>query len=266
MMTLDAATWRAAMVGRWTARVVGTLMALFFLAFVVGEGPPPIFRLSWRESLEFVGMAGLFLGLVLAWKWERCGGLVTLASFAALSAINWRFGPNLIFLIPAAAGAVHILCGWRIASGPAASGTAWKVPGTALWIGGAVVGIFILLCANEMFGQPPLMTPTLRPPAEMVGWWCGEGFFPSRPGERAALLISADGTVAGHIGDTAVASGRIRNNRSWFGNLMHWRDPYEMSGAGFTAGAAIRGREMRAFLCFSGSPTGFGWRLTLRKQ
>jgi hypothetical protein len=37
--------WRAAVIGRWTARIAGTLMALFFLAFFVGEAFPPIFRL-----------------------------------------------------------------------------------------------------------------------------------------------------------------------------------------------------------------------------
>lgn len=263
MITLDAATWRAAVVGRWTARIVGTLMALFFLAFLVGEGPPHIFRLSWRETLEFVGMAGLFSGLVLAWKWERVGGLVTLASFAALSATNWRFGPNLIFLIPAVVGVVDVLCGWRIASGPPAAGMAWKVPVTALWIGGVVVGVFILLCANEMFGQPPLMTPALQPSAGLAGRWEGDlyesgGRFP------VAFLISTDGEVSGQIGDTPITGGRICNNRSWFGDLMHWRDPYEIRGKGFTAGAAIRRQEMRAFICFAGSP--MGWGLTLRKQ
>jgi hypothetical protein len=264
-MTLASATWRAAVVGRWTARIVGTLMALFFLAFLVGEGPPPISRLRLQEGFEFLGMAGLFLGLLLAWKWERCGGLVTVASFAFLSAINWRLGPELIFLIPAAAGGLHILCGWRIASGPV-SGPAWEVPRAALRILGAVVGAFVLLSANEIFGNPPLMTPALRPSADMVGSWCGEGRFPSRPGEQVALLISADGEVSGRVGDTALTGGRIGNNRSWFGNLMNWREPYEIRGKGFTAGAAIRGREMRAFIRFAGSPIGFGWGLTLRKQ
>jgi hypothetical protein len=42
--------------------------------------------------------------------------------------------------------------------------------------------------------------------------------------------------------------GRIGNNRSWFGNLMHWREPY----------------GIRAFLRFAGRP--IGWGLILRKQ
>jgi hypothetical protein len=262
MMTLDAASWRAAVVGRWTARIVGTLMALFFLAFLVGEGPPPIFRLGWREGLEFAGMAGVFLGLLLAWKWERCGGLVTLAGFASLVAFDWRLSSSAIVLIPAAAGALHVLCGWRIAWGRPSSGADWALPRTALWIAGAAVGVFILLCANEMFGDPPLMTAALRPSPGMVGRWHGELADPAPL--RVEFAISADGEVSGRVGDAAFTGGRIGNNRSWFGNLMHWREPFEIRGKGFTAGAAIRGREMRAFLVFAGSPR--GWGLILRKQ
>jgi len=262
-MTLDAATWRAAVLGRWTARIVGTLMALFFLAFLVGEGPPPVFELSWRQTLQLAGMAGLVLGLLVAWRWERCGGLVSLAGFGLLIAIDWRFNASWLFLLPAAAAALHVLCGWRIAAGPPAEGTAWRVPGTALGIVGAVAGVFILLCANEMFGNPPLMTPALRPPPEMVGSWNGV-MKTYGPGEDVAFLISADGGVSGHIGDTPIADGRIGHNRSWFGELMHWREPYEIRTKGFTAVAAIRGREMRAFVMIAGSPR--GWGLTLRRQ
>jgi hypothetical protein len=65
--------WRAAVIGRWTARIAGTLMALFFLAFFVEEGFPPIFRLPWRESLSVLLMSAMMAGLLLAWKWGWAG-------------------------------------------------------------------------------------------------------------------------------------------------------------------------------------------------
>jgi hypothetical protein len=266
-MTLAAATWRAAIVGRWTARIVGTLMALFFLAFVVGEGPPPLFKLSWQQNLQFLGMAGLFLGLLLAWKWEGWGGLAALVSFALLLAIDRRFNTTWFFLLPAGAAVVHVLCWWRIASGPPAAGTAWEVPRTALWLTGAAVGVFILLCANEIFGQPPLMTPALRPSAELVGRWHGQADTGLRQTASPRYIevdfsIAADGTVSGHVGDRAFTGGRIANNRSWFGALMHWRDPYEIRGGGFDAGTILRGQEMDGGLVLAGE----SYRLTLRKQ
>jgi len=254
---LIAATWRAAIVGRWTARIVGTLMALFFLAFVVAEGPPPLFKLSLHENVQFLSMAGLFCGLLLAWKWEGWGALISLVGFLVFLCMERRFTAGWIFLIPAAAAVLHLLCWWRIAAGQPAAGTAWEVPRTALWIGGATVGVFILLCANEMFGEPPLMTPALRPSAEMVGHWHAR-----LPAFEVDLLISGDGQVSGRVGDSAFAGGQIVNNRSWFGNLMHWREPYKIRGAGFTADLRMSGGQMWGELLLHGHAFG----LTLRKQ
>jgi hypothetical protein len=81
---LHTAIYRAAVVGRWVARIAGTLVALFFLAFVAGEGPPPVSRLSFKEDLIFLAMGALFLGLLLAWKWPYWGGAIPLAGFAYL--------------------------------------------------------------------------------------------------------------------------------------------------------------------------------------
>ena len=72
------------MIGRWTARIAGTLMALFFLAFFVGEGFPNIFRLPWRESLSVLAMSAVVVGLLLAWIWEGLGGAVVLAAIVLL--------------------------------------------------------------------------------------------------------------------------------------------------------------------------------------
>jgi len=42
MTTFARLTWQAAVAGRWTARILGTLMVLFLLAFVFGEGLPSL--------------------------------------------------------------------------------------------------------------------------------------------------------------------------------------------------------------------------------
>ena len=46
---------------------------------------------------------------------------------------------------------------------------------------------------------------------------------------EAALIIGADGSLSGTVG-TAQVTGRIANNRSWFGRLMNWRDDYAIRG------------------------------------
>ena len=70
MSAFQIASWRAAVIGRWTACILGTPMFLLFLAFFFGEGPPDLSRLTSTERLQFLGMAALFLGLVIAWKLE----------------------------------------------------------------------------------------------------------------------------------------------------------------------------------------------------
>lgn len=39
MAILAIATWHAAVIGRWTARILGTLVVLLFLALLFGQGP-----------------------------------------------------------------------------------------------------------------------------------------------------------------------------------------------------------------------------------
>ena len=211
-------------------------MALFFLAFLVGEGPPPIFRLGLQQNLQFFGMAGLFAGLLLAWKWEGWGGLLALASFVLLNSIDRRFNSSWFFVAPALIAGLHIVCWWRIAAGPPAAGTAWQVPRRALWVVRVLVGVFVLLCANEIFLNPPLMTPS-RPPADLAGTW---------KGKHVEFRIHADGRASWSEYDFS-QEAMVRPNRSWFGNLMHWREPYTARSDSFTAHFSIRNSRMTVF-------------------
>ena len=45
MTTFGTLTWRGAVMSRWVGRIAGTLLSLFFLAFMIGQGLPSIFRL-----------------------------------------------------------------------------------------------------------------------------------------------------------------------------------------------------------------------------
>jgi hypothetical protein len=248
-------------IGRWTARIAGTLMALFFLAFFVGEGFPNIFRLHWRESLSVLALSAVIVGLLLAWIWEGLGGAVAVVGMAVFMLLigSWGAASGLL-LVPAAIGVLHVVCWWRLRS---ATGVGWEVPRKVLIVVGLAVGVFILLCANEMFGMPPLMTPAFHPPPDMVGTW--EAKLPTMD---AVFTIHPDASVSGRIGDAAVVNARIGYNRSWFGRLMHWRsDGYLMLGRlsrgdQFTAGLMKRGVGLEGTLCLSQKQLG----LRLRKQ
>ena len=255
-----SAMWRAAVIGRWTARIAGTLMALFFLAFFVGEGFPNIFRLSWRESLSVLALSAVVVGLLLAWIWEGLGGAVALAGMVVfMLLIGFRGVATGLLLVPAAIGLLHVVCWWRLRSAE----MGWEVPRKILIVIGVAVVVFILLCANEMFGMPPLMTPAFHPPPDMVGTW--EANLPTMD---AVFTINPDASVSGRIGNATVMNGRVAYNRSWFGRLMHWRsDGYLMigklsRGGRFTAGLMKTGVGLEGTLFLSQGPFG----LKLRKR
>jgi len=199
MIALQVASWRAAVIGRWTARIAGALMLLLFLAFFFGEGPPNVSRLTSTERVQFLGMAGLFLGLAIAWKWEGLGGLLTVAGFTSLAAVSGVNPRAWALWVPAIAGAVHIASWGRLRAGPPAGLAPWRVPAPSCSLLLAALAAFLLLCANEMFGQPPLMTPALRPDRHLLGAWQGStnyGLYPSVTSSKSVeLLIHPEGLV-----------------------------------------------------------------------
>jgi hypothetical protein len=238
MIPLSKLTWQAALSGRWTARILGTLTVLFLAAFVFGEGPPRFSQMTGREQLYSLGMGSLFLGLILAWFWEGWGGLLCMLGWGFLAVLSNRPPWNLVLAIPAAVGLLHLLCWWRL-RGPepppgladSAKSARGRMLFAPLWV---FLAAFILLCANEIFGQPPLMTRTGPPPAELVGTWQANLTTVSRqplPDEiPVAFTIGPDGSVSGSIGNAPLTNGQFVRNRSWFGRMMNWRTEYQIRG------------------------------------
>ncbi|HWC96313.1 MAG TPA: hypothetical protein VG456_06180 [Candidatus Sulfopaludibacter sp.] len=218
MQTLQNIIWQAAVVGRWTARILGSLALLFFLALVFGEGPPNPFALSARENLTFLCMALLFLGLGVAWLREGLGGALTLAAFAALGLVGGNHLRMPALQIPATLGGLHLVCWLRLRMAPPSLASPISIPQRLLLAGSTAMALFLLLCANEIFGNPPLMTPTLRPGPALIGTWSSDDL-------RPIFTIRPDGAVTGTV------EGTIRGNRSWFGKLMRWRTEYIIQGS-----------------------------------
>jgi hypothetical protein len=72
---------RAAGVLRWIARILSVLSLGFVLLFLFGEGDfSQIGLITWYEWLLIVCFpVGLYTGMVLAWRWERQGSLISIA-------------------------------------------------------------------------------------------------------------------------------------------------------------------------------------------
>jgi len=233
MNAFELVSWRAAVIGRWTACIAGTLRFLFFLAFFFGEGPPDLSRLTLDERLQALGVAAVFFGLPIAWKWEGLGGLITVAGFGFLAAISATNVHRWVLCVPALTGAAHLASWARLRMTPPSSLSPWRLPRFVAVFLPAALTIFVLLCANEIFGQPPLMTPALRPDNGLVGSWHGADSV------SVEFLIHADSSVTGTVGGAAIIAGHIIYGQSWFGRLLHINSPYlvigKLSGDRFTA-------------------------------
>jgi len=102
---------------RWIARTWATLMAAMILVIFIGEGIHdgigPFFQLTLKESLMMAAFWITWLGLVLAWKWERTGGSLIIAGMAAFYLIDFGFSGSFprgpFFLIIALPGVLFLL-------------------------------------------------------------------------------------------------------------------------------------------------------------
>jgi hypothetical protein len=125
----------------------------------------------------------------------------------------------------------------------------------------ATLAVFLLLCANEMFGQPPLMTPSLRPSGDLLGTWTATG------PRNVLLTVHADAAVTGTVGAETITAARITYGRSWFGAILHWNAEYvirgTLSGRDLAAPLTARGHGLDGSLFLDHRPV--VW-LALRKQ
>jgi hypothetical protein len=110
---------KAVRIVRWIARISAGLAAALILLIFVGEGlaegVEPILHLTARETAMMVAFAAVWLGLVLGWKWELVGGLLTICGTAAFYLLDCAFsgtfprGP--FFLVLASPGLLFLYCG-----------------------------------------------------------------------------------------------------------------------------------------------------------
>jgi hypothetical protein len=213
----------------WIARVIGIVWVLFLLAFLIGEGVPPLSKMPVREVLFLAGIGCLFLGLILAWFREGWGGLLSVAGWVLISILAGRPAWTFFFAAPGLMGVIHLLCWWKLRGASPQLGGLRPLA----QIAGAFVAVFLLLSANEIFGEPPLMASAEMGPADFAGSWSAHLTSVTRkplPNELVVSLdIRRDGAIKGTVGD-AVFTGHLESNRSWFGRMMHWRTDYLIRG------------------------------------
>ena len=106
---------------RWTARILSSLIVLFYgfflVAHLIGDEGGPSRPLVWNDYVILATLVVSLVGLVLAWKWEFAGAAITLIAIGICAVVNWKV---LVFpgaLIPFSA-VLYFLSWWlRRASG-----------------------------------------------------------------------------------------------------------------------------------------------------
>ena len=105
---------------RWFARIFGLLVILLLcIVFVpefagrLGLAPPPpggLPSLSTADAIQFYSMAIILIGLVVGWKWELAGGVITLLPGIIDGFLNPR---SVIFVsVIVAPGILFLVCWW----------------------------------------------------------------------------------------------------------------------------------------------------------
>ena len=116
---------------RWIARVSSGFTAALILLFFIGEGLierfEPLLHMSVRETLMMVAFVALWLGLLLGWKWELYGGLLTACGIVAFYLVAYLFSgtlPRVPFpLIFASPSLLFLYCGLQTRIKPEAKST-----------------------------------------------------------------------------------------------------------------------------------------------
>jgi len=106
---------------RWAGRILAGLAAGLILFIFIGEGIAdgfaPYLQMTTRETLMMVAFAVMWLGLVLSWKWELTGALLSIGGAVAFYLLDYLFsgtfprGPY--FLIFSSPSLLFLYCGLR---------------------------------------------------------------------------------------------------------------------------------------------------------
>ena len=110
---------------RWTARVLALVAIGLFVYFAVDFGARVFPTLSWGpQGIPLLVVVGIALaGVLVAWRWELVGGIMTLAGVVGIMALvclgsgtDMLFCAFLFTLPLLVAGALYLGCCWRTKS------------------------------------------------------------------------------------------------------------------------------------------------------
>ncbi|MCD4708369.1 MAG: hypothetical protein K8S62_11615 [Candidatus Sabulitectum sp.] len=100
---------------RIASAITVSLILVLFIGDGLSEGFQPMLHLTLRETLMMISFFAVWLGLILGWKRELTGGLLTVCGFAAFYLLDYLFSGSFprgpFFLLLASPGLLYLYCG-----------------------------------------------------------------------------------------------------------------------------------------------------------
>lgn len=95
---------------RWTARILGVLLVFFVVLIAVGEGMPNPFTQPLAVQMGFLALALIMIGILVGWRWELAGGVISLAGWCLFvgSVTHFPRGVNWFIWALAAPGLLYV--------------------------------------------------------------------------------------------------------------------------------------------------------------
>jgi len=112
-ITTTNASELLAVVSRWAARIIGTLLVILIVVIGIGEGMPNPFTQPPAVQIGFLALAMIMIGILAGWRWELAGGVISLAGWCLFvgavthfpRGLNWFFWalamPGFLYVISA---------------------------------------------------------------------------------------------------------------------------------------------------------------------
>jgi hypothetical protein len=72
---------------RWMARGIAILIAAAFLVFLAGVHSGPMRSIDFRDWMGMALLIGAVAAMLLAWKWELPGAVISLFALAAFAVV-----------------------------------------------------------------------------------------------------------------------------------------------------------------------------------
>ena len=99
---------------RWTARILGVFLVIGISSIAIGEGMPNPLTVALPMQIMFLAFALILLGILVAWRWEFAGAVISLAGWCVFMiglAISPR-GLTVTAVVLAVPGLLYLASVW----------------------------------------------------------------------------------------------------------------------------------------------------------